>query len=84
MSFNRTVFSLLVSLYIGKIFLENNLTMCSKNFKNRITFNIIILLVSHPEEKIKHTCKDMLTRMLLMWLLILCIIRNITKYGLVK
>ena len=72
MSFNEAVFSLLVSIYTGKTFLENTLTMCNdKDHKNHVTFDIAILLIIHPEGEIRHTCKEVLTRMLLMWLLIL-------------
>lgn len=70
MSFSKTVFSLLVSIYTDKTFLEKNLTMYnSKNLKNCIILGIAILLVIHSEEKTTHTNKHVLTRMLLMWLL---------------
>lgn len=53
-------------MYKYQTFLKNNLTTCSKNHKKYITFDIAILLVIHPEEKIRHTGKDVLTQMLLM------------------
>lgn len=39
--------------------MESSLTIYTKNFNRSLTFDIAILLIIYPEEKIRHTCKDM-------------------------